>query len=351
MLTSFFLSQTEEDPHLTLLHKALEDPASTTEAVVRTLALAWPNSTVFQENQCTPLHVLASAYLEDSADCKHTNALCFALLERKHALNSLTIISEETFRDKKFELKTTLRTPIDIAADNENRHLIATLHEVSMFKKHSHLSLMHFRDWTTVSHAWCTPSAKLTALTVLLVGETYKRGLLPRLPMDCWYRILNMIPRHELRVGVGCTLKEETAALVDYKVILWDAKVGVNPATKPLADPTEGRRMVQLEVDLVNLESYAKMAPPEAQVWDEGCYEGYSGDEIFLDQTRDRIEAAFSLSEDALSRVLTIERSRNLLVKWGSNDVVNEKWPLVSSSKYFPAPILVALGQCWKMHF
>merc|ERR1719272_1705246 len=57
----------------------------------------------------------------------------------------------------------------------------------------------HLRDWTTVSHAWCPPSAQLSALTVLMVGETYKRGLLPRLPMDCWYRILNMIPRHTLR--------------------------------------------------------------------------------------------------------------------------------------------------------
>ena len=35
-----------------------------------------------------------------------------------------------------------------------------------------------------------TPAA--SAMIVLLVGETYKRGLLPRLPMDCWYMILNV---------------------------------------------------------------------------------------------------------------------------------------------------------------
>ena len=33
------------------------------------------------------------------------------------------------------------------------------------------------------------------------------------------YRILNMIPRHELRVG-GCTPDEESAAFVQYSVIL-----------------------------------------------------------------------------------------------------------------------------------
>ena len=205
---------------------------------------------------------------------------------------------------------------------------------------------MHFRDWTTVSHAWCTPSAKLAALTVLLVGDTYKRGLLPRLPMDMWYRILNCIPRHELRAGDGCTAKEETAALVDYKCILWDAKVGVDPATKPLTDPTEVRRMVQFEVDLINLEAYAQKAPPGSDPWSGSCYEGYSGGEMFLEEIRDRIGSAFSLSEDALSRVLTIERSRNLLLKWGSNDVINERWPLICSADRFPAAMLAALGQC-----
>ena len=82
---------------------------------------------------------------------------------------------------------------------------------------------MHFRDWTTVSHAWCTPSAKLVALTVLMIGETYKRGLLPRLPMDCWYFILKRIPRHELRQG-RCEPEEEAKHLAKYLGILAEAR-------------------------------------------------------------------------------------------------------------------------------
>ena len=88
---------------------------------------------------------------------------------------------------------------------------------------------MHFRDWTTVSHAWCTPSAKLVALTVLMVGDTYKRGLLPRLPMDCWYFILNCIPRHELRQG-GCEPGEEQVALTQYSAILREARARIDAA-------------------------------------------------------------------------------------------------------------------------
>ena len=60
---------------------------------------------------------------------------------------------------------------------------------------------------------------------VLMVGETYKRGLLPRLPVDCWYRILNCIPRHELRQG-GCEPDEEQAAQAKYSAILQEAKRG-----------------------------------------------------------------------------------------------------------------------------
>jgi hypothetical protein len=60
------------------------------------------------------------------------------------------------------------------------------LREIQCFNRqqHQHLSVEHLRDWTTVSHAWCTfASAQLVAITVLLVGETYRRGVLPRMPM------------------------------------------------------------------------------------------------------------------------------------------------------------------------
>ena len=90
----------------------------------------------------------------------------------------------------------------------------------------THLSVMHLRDWTTVSHAWCTPSAKLAALTVLMVGETDKRGLLPRLPMDCWYRIMNCIPRHELGQG-GRGPAAEQLALATYSAIVREARARI----------------------------------------------------------------------------------------------------------------------------
>lgn len=110
-----------------------------------------------------------------------------------------------------------------------NHHLIGTLREVAQFKrkKHRHLSLMHLRDWTTVSHAWSTPSAKFVALTVLLACETYKRGLLPRLPMDCWYKILNCIPRHQLRLG-ECDPDAEREMMAKYAAILKDARIAID---------------------------------------------------------------------------------------------------------------------------
>lgn len=100
-----------------------------------------------------------------------------------------------------------------------NHHLLASFREVARFQALPHLGLMHLRDWTTVSHSWSPPSAKWTALTVLLVGETYRRKVLPRLPMDAWYKILNMIPRHELRQGY-CSKAEEDAALGRYTAML-----------------------------------------------------------------------------------------------------------------------------------
>ena len=93
-------------------------------------------------------------------------------------------------------------------------------------KERKVFSLMHFRDWTTITHAWCTPSAKLTAITVLLVGETYKRGLLPRLPMDCWYRILNCIPRYQLRQS-ACSYYEQPQYADQYALILDEARAAI----------------------------------------------------------------------------------------------------------------------------
>lgn len=87
-------------------------------------------------------------------------------------------------------------------------------------------SPMHGQHWSTIMHVHCAPSAKLVALTVLLVGETYKRNRLPRLPMDCWYRILYNIRRYELRIG-ACSDADEEEAQAEYTTILKAAKASV----------------------------------------------------------------------------------------------------------------------------
>ena len=121
-----------------------------------------------------------------------------------------------------------------IVQSKNKHHLIATFHEIAMHNKAVATRrairarrFYHFRDWTTVSHAWGTPSAQLAALTVLMVGETYKRGLLPRLPMDAWYKILNMVPRHQLRQD-DCNPAKEQAALAQYLSILQEARTVID---------------------------------------------------------------------------------------------------------------------------
>ena len=165
---------------------------------------------------------------ESLAEVRHSNTLCFTLVEKKAPLAAVNVEGE---------------TPADIARgaspERKNHHLIFTFHEITSYQKQRHLSLMHFRDWTTVSHAWGTPSAKLTALTVLLVGETYRRKLLPRLPMDVWYRILNCIPRHALRQG-DCAPEGEQEAMVTYMNILREAKLTTGAAAAAAAAAATG---------------------------------------------------------------------------------------------------------------
>ena len=195
--------------------------------VVTALLAAWPGALKEVDRWgCTELHVLSTRNCSTLAECKHACTLCFLMVKYRASLAATN---------------TRGRTPAMAAAaaaaaaacgrrfgtEIANHHLVATFREIALFKKHTHLSWMHFRDWTTVSHAWCTPSAKLVALTVLLVGETYKRGLLPRLPMDCWYRILNKLPRHELRLG-ECDPAEERTALATYATLLKEARTAID---------------------------------------------------------------------------------------------------------------------------
>lgn len=170
--------------------------------------------------QRRPIHALVSS--ESRSDPALTarqefdsNIICFALVA---AGASLTV---DTAPDRKNSAVEKVNH-----YSYKNKHLKATINEITMFKSLKHLGKEHFRDWTAVSHAWCTPSAKLTALTVLMVGETYKRGLLPRLSMDVLYKILNMVPRYELRLGT-CSYDEENAAELKYNAILRTAKAAI----------------------------------------------------------------------------------------------------------------------------
>jgi hypothetical protein len=62
----------------------------------------------------------------------------------------------------------------------------------------------------------------MVALTVLLVGETYGRRMVPRMSMYLWYQILNYIP-HALRQG-GYEPEEEQVESAKYSAILKEAK-------------------------------------------------------------------------------------------------------------------------------
>lgn len=193
--------------------------------VVAALIAVWPGAIKEVDGDGdTPLHYLAIAERDTLAECRHTNIICFMLVKHRA---SLAATNAEGQTPTATAAAAATAAAIAAASATPNNHLIATLREITLFKKHAHLSWMHFRDWTTISHAWCTPSAKLVAVTVLMVGETYKRGLLPRLPMDCWYRILNKLPRHELRLG-GCEPVAEQAALAIYATILQEARVAVD---------------------------------------------------------------------------------------------------------------------------
>ena len=199
----------------------------------------WRGPATAATGRDTPLHMLAisecSTVLKQHQSC----ALCYRLVAKGASLSDINTEKKTPLMAIQMQLVAKCwycgcrcldsRHGQPQYQQQGNHHLLAAMKEINMFKmpKHRHLGMEHFRDWTTVTHAWCAPSAKLTAVTVLLVGCSFKRlaaqHQLPRLPMDCWYRILNCIPRHELRLG-KCTPSKEEAALVKYKAILAVAK-------------------------------------------------------------------------------------------------------------------------------
>ena len=227
----------------TPLHLAVKYYAS--DVVVRALIATFPGALKevtkitldLSTNQLTGgdtvLHMLATAVGSSVAESRNANTICFTLVEKRASLTATNALGQTPAEASQAD-KVPDRYGYRMVEREVNHHLIASLRETTEYKKRTHLSLEHFRDWTTVSHAWCTPSAKLVALTVLMVGETYKRGLLPRLPMDCWYFILNCIPRHELRQG-GCEPAEEQVARAEYLAILREARARINAAAAAAA--------------------------------------------------------------------------------------------------------------------
>lgn len=102
-----------------------------------------------------------------------------------------------------------------------NPQLVANFHEVAMFNKlPSMINSRHLVYWTTISHAWCTPSAKLAALTVLLVAAAcHKRQVAPKMPPEIWSHILSFVRRYELRQGTCATLDEVEIGLQKKKYL------------------------------------------------------------------------------------------------------------------------------------
>lgn len=182
------------------------------------------------------MHILAASKCTNADESRWSCAVCYTLIANGASFTEVNGLGKTPPEVVLTQHETQSYYPrlgyprkADPTRTTLNHHLIATMREIEIFQleKHRHLGRDHFRDWTTVTHAWCTPSAQLTAVTVLLVGCSCKRLAvernLPRLPMDCWYRILNMIPRHELRLG-DCTPKDEKAASLQYNRLLLECK-------------------------------------------------------------------------------------------------------------------------------
>ena len=205
--------------------------------------LADPNA--IKANGDTVLHALAAAGSSSVAEARNANTVFFALVEQRASLTATNALGQTPAEASQHD-EVADEGGVGGTMRKYRHHLIASFREYAAYKKCTHLSVKHFRDWTTVSHAWCTPSAKLVALTVLMVGETYKRGLLPRLPMDCWYFILNCIPRHELRLG-GCEPAEEQDARTKYLAILREARA--KTGQKELDALIAKRDALNLEID------------------------------------------------------------------------------------------------------
>lgn len=205
--------------------------------------LADPNA--IKANGDTVLHALAAAGCSSVAEARNANTVCFKLVEKKASLTATNALRQTPAEASQHD-EVADEGGVGGTMRKYRHHLIASFREIAAYNKCTHLSVKHFRDWTTVSHAWCTPSAKLVALTVLMVGETYKRGLLPRLPMDCWYFILNCIPRHELRLG-GCEPAEEQDARTKYLAILREARA--KTGQKELDALIAKRDALNLEID------------------------------------------------------------------------------------------------------
>ena len=175
----------------------------------------------------TPLHVFANLvrvhsnengkrFTEDSYNAatdkfQNMNAVCYALHAAGASLATLNGLNQ---------------TPLEHACGDfkseKRHHVTATFGEMLQYEREPN-DLEHFRDWTATSHAWCVPSAKLTALTVLLVGSCCERDLWPELPVEIWHYILNFIPRYRLRQG-HCTDDEEEYAGATYKQLLRDGR-------------------------------------------------------------------------------------------------------------------------------
>ena len=231
----------KEDDALTTMQVAAKYNAPA-DVVALILPLCRENVKAVSGKGCTALHHLATARVDTVAEMRNSCALCYLLVAAGVPVSAVNGEGQTAARMAKIVTSNKaassghdrdgvlLERPqsSNSQGSSRNYHLGATLKEIATFvKRRPRLRMFpHFRDWTTVSHAWCAPSAQLTALTVLLVGETYKRGLLPRLPMDAWYWILNWISRWELRQG-RCTPAEEAAAKTTYTAILADANSGV----------------------------------------------------------------------------------------------------------------------------
>ena len=135
------------------LHDAAKHHAS--DALVRALIASFPGAlkeaTAITTHPAgggdTVLHALAAAECCSVAEARNANIICFTLVEKRASLTATNALGQTAAEASQIGKATSPSG--DATEPKVNHHLVASFREIAAFKKQKHLSLMHFRDWTS----------------------------------------------------------------------------------------------------------------------------------------------------------------------------------------------------------